>query len=195
MLAPLVNLKYLDLTGSYVTDNGLKYLLPFTELEDLRMAKMQAVRGAGLDDLVTKRHGLRKLTNLTMYDNPYLNIQAYVGISNIKTLVVLDVGAANCTNAAFEAMPHLRNLEVLSVHDNESLSDDGMISYFSKLKKLKSIYFGNNKLISDASIPAFAKVKTLERITLLQTAVTPTGAQKLKSKLKNCKVNYNGTML
>ena len=34
MLAPLVNLKYLDLTGSYVTDNGLKYLLPFTELED-----------------------------------------------------------------------------------------------------------------------------------------------------------------
>jgi Leucine-rich repeat (LRR) protein len=195
MLAPLVNLKYLDLTGSYVTDNGLKYLLPFTELEDLRMAKMQAVRGAGLDDLVTKRHGLRKLTNLSMYDNPYLNIQAYQGISNIKTLVSLDIGAANCTNAAFGAMPYLRNLQALSVHENESLSDDAMLKDFPKLKKLKTIYFGNNKLISDASLPAFARVKTLEGITLMQTAVTPTGAQRLKSKLKNCKINFNGTML
>jgi hypothetical protein len=81
------------------------------------------------------------------------------------------------------------------VHDNESLSDDAMLNHFPKLKKLKTIYFGNNKLISDASIPAFAKVKTLEGIALMQTAVTPTGAQRLKSKLKNCKVNFNGQVL
>jgi hypothetical protein len=195
MLAPLVNLKYLDLTGSYVSDNGLKYLVPFTELEDLRMAKMQAVRGPGLSDLVQKRHGLRKLKHLTMYDNPYLGIDAYVGISNIKTLEGLDVGAANCTNAAFEAMPHLRNLQYLSVHQNDALSDDAMINYFPKLRRLKSVYFENNRFISDASLPAFARVKTLEAITLINTLVTPTGAQRLKSKLKNCKVTYNGTTL
>jgi Leucine-rich repeat (LRR) protein len=195
MLAPLVNLKYLDLTGSYVTDDGLKYLQPFTELETLMMAKMQAVRGRGLNELVTKKKGLRKLKVLSMYDNPYLSIEAYYGISNIKTLEVLDVGAANCTNAAFEAMPHLRNLHTLSVHQNDALSDDAMLSFFSKLRSLKSIYFENNKLISDASVPAFAKLKTLEGIALLQTAVTPTGAQRLKSKLKNCKVNYNGKLL
>jgi hypothetical protein len=195
MLAPLVNLKYLDLTASFVTDNGLKYLLPFTELEDLRMAKMQAVRGPGLDELVTKKHGLRKLVNLSMYDNPYLNILAYKGISNIKTLVSLDVGAANCTNLAFGAMPYVRNLQYLSVIENDALSDDAMLKDFPKLKKLKTISFANNKLISDASLPAFAKVKTLEGITLNQTAVTPTGAQRLKSKLKNCKIIYNGTTL
>jgi hypothetical protein len=196
MLAPLVNLKYLDLTGSYVTDAGLKYLRPFTELEDLRMAKMQGVRGRGLYELVAKSHGLRKLTNLTVYDNPYLTIEAYQGISNIKTLVVLDVGRANCTNAAFiGAMPPLRNLEKLSVHENESLSDDAMLQAFPKLKKLKTIFFQDNKLISDASIKAFARVKTLEGIALRQTAVTPTGAQNLKKALKNCQVDYNGKLL
>jgi hypothetical protein len=169
--------------------------VPFTELDELRMAKMQAVRGAGLSDLVVKRHGLRKLTKLTMYDNPYLNLEGYVGISNIKTLVVLDVGAANCTNGAFAARPYLKNLQYLSVHQNESLSDDAMLKDFPKLRKLKTIYFENNKLISDASLPAFAKVKGLEAVALLHTSVTPTGAKWLKNKLKNCKINYDGQPL
>ena len=194
-LSGLVNLKYLDISGSYVSDDGLKYLEPFTELEELKMAKMQAVRGRGLRDLV-KNKGLRKLQVLTVYDNPYLQIEAYQGISNIKSLVALDVGAANCTNFAFEnAMPPLKNLESLSVHQNDALSDPAMVQAFPKLKKLKSVYFENNHLISDASIPAFAKVKTLEAITLLHTAVTPSGAARLKAKLKNCRINYNGKML
>jgi hypothetical protein len=195
MLAPLVNLKDLDLTGSYVSDDGLKYLVPFTELEVLKMAKMQAVRGAGLLDLVTRRHGLRKLKTLTMYDNPYLQIAAYQGISNIKTLEVLDIGKANCTNTAFEnALPPLRNLTALMVHENDALSDDAM-GTLPKLKKLKSIYFENNKLISDRSFPSFAKMKWLEALTLAQTSWTPTGARNLKNKLKNCKINYNGQTL
>ncbi len=80
MLAPLVNLKYLDLTGSYVTDNGLQYLLPFTQLETLKMAKMQGVRGPGLKELMMKHKGLPNILNLTMYDNPYLAIEAYEGM-------------------------------------------------------------------------------------------------------------------
>jgi hypothetical protein len=196
MLTPLVNLKYLDITGSYVSDDGLKYLLPFTELETLNMAKMQAVRGRGLKELVVDRKGLRKLTNLSIYDNGYLQIDAYVGISHIKTLVALDVGAANCTNDAFVgAMPALKNLQYLSVHQNDHLSDDAMTQAFSKLRRLKTIYFNENRLISDASIPAFAKVKTLEGITLNNTSVTPTGAANLKKKLRNTKVVYNGKTL
>ncbi len=195
MLAPLVNLKYLDLTGSYVTDNGLLYLQPFTQLETLKMAKMQGVRGPGLKELMMKHKGLPNIQNLTMYDNPYLAIEAYEGISRMKTLLSLDVGAANCTNAAFTgALPPLKNLETLSVHQNDSLSDPAM-SVLPKMRKLKSIYFENNKFISDAALPMFAKMKSLEGLALLNTAVTPTGAQKLKSKLKNCKINYNGRML
>ncbi len=195
MLAPLVNLKYLDLTGSYVTDNGLKYLLPFTQLETLKMAKMQGIRGGGLKDLVMKQKGLPNLTSLTLYDNPYLNIEAYEGISRLKTLVSLDVGAANCTNTAFVgAMPPLKNLEYLSVHENDALSDPAMAA-LSKMRKLKSLYFENNKNISDASVPALSKVKTLESLTILHTSITPTGAQKIKNKLKNCKINYDGKYL
>jgi Leucine-rich repeat (LRR) protein len=195
-LAPLVNLKYLDLTNSLVTDDGLKYLVPFTELDTLKIAKMHGVRGRGLKELVLDRKGLRKLTNLSIYDNPYLTIDAYIGISHIKTLVSLDVGAANCSNEAFVgAMPPLKNLQYLSVHENEHLTDEAMIQAFPKLRKLKSIYFHNNKLISDGSIKAFAQVKTLEAITLLDTAVTPTGALTLKKKLRNTKVNYNGKNL
>jgi Leucine-rich repeat (LRR) protein len=195
MLAPLVNLKHLDLSGSFVTDDGLKYLLPFTELEFLGMAKMQAVRGPGLKELIIKKKGLKKLVNLSVYDNPYLNIEAYEGISHLKSLDVLDVGAANVTNNVFvNAMPPLKNLEYLSLHDNDALGDDAMTA-LPRLKKIKSLYFANNKLISDRSLQYFAKVKSLEALSLLQTAVTPTGAKKLKAKLKNCKINYNGQML
>jgi hypothetical protein len=194
-LTPLVNLKYLDLTGTYVTDNGMQYLLPFTELEVLKMAKMQGLRGRGLKELMTKRKGLPHLLQLTVYDNPYLSIEAYEGISRMKTLVSLDVGAANCTNAAFTgAIPPLKNLEYLSVHENDALSDPAM-AVLPRMKKLKNLYFQNNKLISDASLPMFAKVKTLEGLALLNTLVTPTGAEKLKNKLKNCKINYNGRTL
>lgn len=177
MLAPLVNLKYLDLTGSYVSDNGLLYLQPFTELEVLKMAKMQGVRGAGLKELMMKHKGLPHILQLTMYDNPYLSIEAYEGISRMKTLVVLDVGAANCTNAAFlGAMPPLKNLETLSVHENDALSDPAMAA-LPKMKKLKGLYFQNNKYISDASVPMFIKAKSLESLTILNTLITPTGAE------------------
>jgi Leucine-rich repeat (LRR) protein len=195
MLAPLVNLKYLDLTGSYVSDNGLLYLQPFTELEVLKMAKMQGVRGAGLKELMMKHKGLPHIQQLTVYDNPYLSIEAYEGISRMKTLVSLDVGAANCTNTAFlGAIPPLKNLEALSVHENDALSDPAMAA-LPKMKKLKGLYLQNNKYISDAAVPMFTKVKTLESLTILNTAITPTGAQKIKSKLKDCKINYNGRML
>jgi Leucine-rich repeat (LRR) protein len=197
MLAPLVNLKYLDLTASYVTDDGLKYLQPFTELETLRMAKMQGVRGRGLKELVMNKKGLPKLRDLSMYDNPYLSLEAYQGIARLgKTLQVLDVGAANCNNEAFTgAMPFLKNLVQLSVHENDGLSDPAILEALPKLKKLTGIYFQNNKLVSDASLPAFAKLKQLEAVTLIQTSWTPMGVQKLKAKLKNCKINYNGKMI
>jgi internalin A len=195
MLAPLVNLKHLDLTASYVSDDGVKYLLPFTELEFLGMAKMQAVRGRGLKELIINKKGLRKLTSLSVYDNPYLGIEAYEGISHLKSLMALDAGAANVTNNVFvNAMPPLKNLEALSVHDNDALGDDAM-SVLPKLKKLKSLYFANNKLISDQSLPFFAKTKSLEALTLVQTSCSPSGVEKLKSKLKNCKINFNGKML
>jgi Leucine-rich repeat (LRR) protein len=195
MLAPLVNLKYLDLSGSYVSDDGVKYLLPFTELEFLGMAKMQAVRGRGLKELIINKKGLRKLVSLSVYDNPYLSSEAYEGISHLKSLAVLDAGAANVTNFIFiNAMPPLRNLEALSLHDNDALGDDAMIAV-PNLKKIKSLYISNNKLISDRSLQYFVKLKSLESLALLQTSVTPTGADRLKAKLKNCKINYNGKML
>jgi Leucine-rich repeat (LRR) protein len=194
MLAPLVNLKFLDLSGSNVTDDGLKYLLPFTELEFLGMSKMQGVRGRGLVELIKTKKGLRKLTSLSVYDNPYLTVEGYQGIAHLgKTLVTLDAGAANVTNSVFvQAMPFLKNLEALSVHDNDALGDDAMPAL---PKRLKSLYFGNNKLISDRSVLPISKLKLLEALTISQTSITPTGARQLKAKLKNCKINYNGNML
>ncbi|HET6326833.1 MAG TPA: hypothetical protein VFG04_19300 [Planctomycetaceae bacterium] len=194
-LAPLVNLKSLDLTASHVGDDGLKYLKPFTELEYLGMSKMLGVRGRGLKELIMHEKGLQKLRQLSLYDNPYMGIEAYEGISHLKSLVVLDVGKANVTNEVFEnAMPPLKNLEALSVHENDALSDDAMAA-IPRVRKLKQLYFQNNKLISDRSLPYFAKLKSLEALTLSQTSVTEAGARKLKSKLKNCKINFNGQWL
>jgi hypothetical protein len=196
LLAPLVNLKYLDLSGSYVTDEGLKYLMPFRELETLKMSKMHGVRGRGFKELITRK-GLPKLRDLSVSDNPYLQIEFYEGISHLgRTLEVLDVGAANCTNAVFSgAIPPLQKLVALSAHQNEALGDPGIIQGLMRSKRLKSLYFEHNPLISDASLPTFAKLKSLEGLTLITTACTLGGVNKLKTKLKNCKINYNGKMI
>jgi Leucine-rich repeat (LRR) protein len=196
MLAPLVNLKYLDLTNSLVTDDGLQHVTAFPELETLKIGKMHGVRGKGLLEL-GKKKALRNLHFLSIYDNPYMTIEAYMGISRLPSITILDVGSANCTNAAFEgAMPALKNLEVLSVHQNEHLNDEAILQALPKMRKLKSLYFQGNRLISDASMPAFAKCKTLEALTLLQTLCTEDACKKLKTKfLKNCKINLNGKMI
>jgi hypothetical protein len=196
LLAPLVNLKYLDLSGSYVTDNGLKYLLPFTELETLKMSKMLGMRGRGFRELIMRK-GLPKLRDLSVYDNPYLQIEFYEGISHLgRTLEILDVGSANCTNEVFAgAIPPLQKLTTLSVHQNEALSDPGIMQGLSKSRRLKSIYFEHNSLVSDASLATFAKLKSLESLTLVTTACTLGGVTKLKNKLKNCRINYNGKMI
>jgi hypothetical protein len=196
LLAPLVNLKYLDLSGSFVTDAGLKYLMPFTELETLRMSKMHGVRGRGFKELIMRK-GLPKLRDLSIYDNPYLQIEFYEGISHLgRTLETLDVGAANCNNAVFGgAIPPLQKLVALSAHQNEALGDPGIMQGLMRSKRLKQLYFEHNPLISDASLPTFAKLKSLESLTLMTTACTLGGITKLKTKLKNCKINYNGKMI
>ena len=60
------------------------------------MAKMQAVRGRGLKELIINKKGLRKLTTLSVYDNPYLSIEAYEGISHLKSLVSAGRGSRQC---------------------------------------------------------------------------------------------------
>jgi hypothetical protein len=196
LLDSLVNLKYLDLSGSYVTDDGLKYLMPFTELETLKMAKMQGVRGRGFKELMMKK-GLPKLRDLSVYDNPYLQVEFYEGIARLgRTLEMLDVGAANCNNTVFGgAIPPLQKLVALSVHQNDALSDPGVIQGLAKARRLKSLYFEHNPLVSDASLPTLAKLKSLESLTLTSTACTLGGVNKLKTKLKNCRINFNGKMI
>jgi hypothetical protein len=122
-----------------------------------------------------------------------LDLTGYEGIYSFRrTLESLDVGQASLDDNRFiHAVAPLSKLETLLVHDNPGLTDASMIGW-PRLKRLKRLYFFRNSGISDNSLSQLARVKSLESVTLNETACSERGASLLKKKLKNCEVIFNG---
>src|SRR5205823_1365415 len=82
-LSALVNLKELNLTKTQITDAAFEYLLPFRDLEVLKVGANQSLRGQGLKELAARR-ALPKLRVLAVNNIPELQLMAYEGISRFK---------------------------------------------------------------------------------------------------------------
>lgn len=190
LLAPLVNLKELDISFTTVSDNGFRLLAPFHQLETLNVAGAP-IHGEGLKKL-GQAGAAPKLRSLAIYSTA-LDLTGYEGIFSFRrTLESLDVGQASLDDNRFiHAVAPLSKLETLLVHDNPGLTDASMIGW-PRLKRLKRLYFFRNSGISDNTLTQLAKVKSLESLTLNETACSERGASLLKRKLKNCEIIFNG---
>jgi len=190
ILAPLVNLKSLNISHTYVSDNGFRHMVPFQQLETLRIGIL-GIQGTGLMELA-KRGTLSNLRTLSMSGDRSLDVPAYQGIYLVrKSLETLDLGGAQLNDERFiKSISTLSKLEKLLVHENPSLTDAAMIA-LPKLKKLKVLYFWKNPGISNASLPQIAKLRNLEKLEIDVTNCTEDGARELKRRLKNCEITFN----
>jgi hypothetical protein len=139
------------------------------------------------------QHGaFPKLRSLEIYSTA-LDLTGYEGIFSFRrTLESLDVGQASLDDNRFmHAIAPLSKLETLLVHDNPGLTDASMMGW-PRLKRLKRLYFFRNSGISDNSLAQLAKVRSLENLTLNETACSARGATLLKKKLKNCEIIFDG---
>jgi len=197
----LVNLRELNISRTPLTDPGFLGLLPFTRLEVLRMSGLcdqyGIFQGPGLKEL-TKKHGLSSLRMLYLDNNPRLLDAGWEGVYNLRrTLEYLDAGDAGVTDSRFsKAIAQCTKLETLLLHKNGDLTDFGMAgagsaSGVTKLRSLKRLFFHDNPGITDRSLKLFARLRSLEGLTLEATHCTLPGVTTLKKQLKDCEITFN----
>ena len=176
MLAPLVNLKALNISFTNVSDNGFRFLLPFHQMENLNIARLPVI-GQGLRGLAQSK----AMPNLRGADDAQHQLARFDRIPGHlrvqeKTLERLDIGMSKLTDDRFvQAIVPCTKLEVLLLHENPGLGDGG-ISQIGRLKNLKRLFFYKNPGVTDASINYLAKLRKLESITINASGVTLKGA-------------------
>ena len=210
-LAHLANLKWVHLTSSNVTDNGLKQIAKHTKLEELRLGGN--LTDAGISSLAPLQE-LRKLAiysrgfsgsgwkdmplfpKLEVFETIPLNDEGLKGLAkntSLKKLVLID---ADLTNAGMKSIGKLVNLEELSL-ENRNIDDDG-VKELAPLRNLKSLSLHGTK-ITGKSLVTIGGLTNLEGLGLANTRIADAdlihllGLQKLKVLgLGNTKVSDPG---
>jgi internalin A len=157
-LAPLANLRYLDLSDTEVGDAGLADLAGLTKLEWLNLARTR-VTSAGLAHLA----GMSDLRMLQLSDCRV----ADDGLAQLKGLVKLEnlmLRKTNVTDAGLAHLAGLRDLKTLLLGDTK-VTDAGM-SHLAGLQELTSLGLGGTSITDDG-------LKQLNEIDLSYLSFAP----------------------
>lgn len=200
-MAPLKNLVDFKHRGFNVTNKGLAV---FKELPQLRVLMMQDA--ANVDDGAMEHlAGLDGLTNLDMtgtsVEDPGLAALAGKKIKDLRlrntlvegtgldqleaayeTLTYLDLNESFATDEGLAQAASFKNLETLLVWQTD-VTDEGL-SVLSELPKLKKLMLKACSDVTDAGMPAVAKVESLVDLDLSETTVSDEGLKALHG-LKN----------
>lgn len=190
-LAGLTGLKELNISSTYVTDAGLLNLLPFKQLEILRMGNMRShLSGSGLLELVAKKKGLGNLRGIYLNSDQQLQLPAYEAIRRLKKLEILDISDTGLTDVNFMGcVKPLAKLQELWVAFNPGLTSDAL--QVLKGKKLKKLIFDRNNGITDTALNYIAALKSLEVLQLSSTNCSENAVRLLKKKLPDCTIYFN----
>jgi len=190
-IAGLTGLKELNISSTYVTDAGLLNLVPFKQLEILKMNGMRShLSGSGLLELVFKKKGLGNLRGIYVSFNQQLQLPAYDAIRRLKKLEILDISDTALTDANFMGcVKPLAKLQELWVVFNPGLTSDAL--QVLKGKKLKKLVFDRNTGITDAALTYIMTLKSLEVLQLNSTACSENAVKVLKKKLPDCVIYFN----
>ncbi|MFO1040822.1 MAG: hypothetical protein U0941_03500 [Planctomycetaceae bacterium] len=167
-LPPLQKLDTLRLSGTPVTDDGLKVLSGFPNLKSLWLMDTN-IRGPGLSNL----SHVSRLMNLKIQTRHGDEVLQY--LTPLKDLTSLSISAP-LTDRGFEFLATLPKLESLGLVDMEySRSGIARLSASSSLKRLQ--FDGGS--INDSDMDFLAKLTRITEVTLVQTRVSHTGRNRL----------------
>ena len=171
-LSVLHNLKYLNLSGTKISDESLKVLsssLPNLELLNLNNCENITSKGLTYLEKFTKLRliyvsNYPKLTwsaNMESLDSAYLRFtdKEYLPISFLINLKYLDLSGTKVTDENLKMFSSaLYNLEIINLNNCQNISEQGL-HYLNKLPKLGLIYMNNCPQVSKNLIQQISSLK------------------------------------
>lgn len=110
--------------------------------------------------------------------NTPLTNSGIAALSNLRHLKSLHADACkNLNDSALSTIGSLTSLEALSIMDNRSVSDRGVVMLMP-LQRLQSLRLARTN-VSDKSIPVFARMHNLKQLDLSDTFITDAGLHML----------------
>lgn len=199
--AKVPNVKFLDLTGSGLTDAGVTEIANFKKLEFLSIGKCPYLTGATLGSLSS----LANLTELHMLSSRSMNTKYWSCLSKFPSLRILIVsgcrfeprdlrflresklkaltlGATDATDEDLKEIAACSTLQYVSL-ENEKLVTPLGISYLKKSNIRE--YDGSGQTMSNDMVDAICGWKNLNVFRAASTGMTYNQAERL---LKNSKI-------
>ncbi len=170
------SLKHLDLAGTKVTDAGLAHL---TELEHLHYLDFSDtnVKGPGL----RKLKGLRNLTGLNLAGCPVTGAglkEGFIGLKELELLTNLCLCDAKIADDDLAPLSMLKRLTFLRL-DGTKVTGAGL-TRLKALPKLDTLILSRTSF-SDDDCDHLKELINLQSLVLKETKVTVVGLKKLKS--------------
>jgi hypothetical protein len=138
-LPGMTGLKRIELDSTDVGDQGLKTLAKLPNLVYITLAR-SLVTGKTLADLAP----LKKLTDLQLGHNAICDGNLN-GVAAIQSLKSFHAQACQLRDKDLEPIGRLKNLESLTLHENENITDEGL-KYLAQLPKLHYLDLGQTSI-------------------------------------------------
>lgn len=165
----------LTLTGTQITDAGLRHLQDMQRLGDL-----------GLHNTRVSDEGLARLSDLRSLES--LNLGSTdvtdAGLKHLKSslkLYLLSLENTRVTDSGLVPLSELPGLRTL-ILDRTSVTDQG-VAHLGRLETLNDLRLGSTK-ISDAGLEHLADIPQLRTLVLSDTTITGAGLKHLPSSVK-----------
>jgi hypothetical protein len=147
-----------SLRGTWVTDNDLRRLTHYADLNELDLSLTHITDG-GLQDI----KNLKGITNLNLYFAEYVTDEGVASIKNWKGLKRLNLHGTKASDTAFEHIAGINTLESLDV--GSTLMTDVGLERLISLTNLRELTMGGNEL-GDAGLQALRQMPTLTYLDL-----------------------------
>ncbi|CAD7704693.1 unnamed protein product [Ostreobium quekettii] len=160
-IAALPNLRYLNLSNTQVSDEGLMLLMD-AQLESLCLSKCSRVSDDGL-------YWVGRMGTVRQLDLSLCGGLTSAGIEQLKGLPCLSVlhlgGCRSISPSGVVALEGLTHLEVLNLRDCPWVSD-ATLGVLAKCATLRAIGLRNCGLVGDAGLKAVAVLPGMESLNL-----------------------------
>lgn len=194
VLGEIPHLREINLTSTAVSDEGLRYLAPLTELESLILISTR-VRGTSFQYL----ENLKSLRELTLTSSEFSD----EGMERIGTMTSLEELRLDDTTVTDQGMPYLEKLHELRLLNLQGslISDEGLES-IAHLTQLLELYLGGTipydglvyeSPISDSGLNLLQHLTELRILHLNDTQISDAGISFLKQMKKLRKLNLADT--
>ena len=176
-LAGLPNLQVLTLSGTLVTDKGMRSIGELASLQELSLTDTR-IGGEGLKHL----HSLTNLKRLWLHETRVDD----AGLKSLRRLVNLRELSLGQTQVSSEGLRHLSGMKLGLLALNDTMVDDEGLQHLTGLAELEQLVLDGTK-ISDDGLRHLKQLRRLKLLTLNHTRVGENGLRHLH-QMKNLRL-------